>query len=342
MDAVAERPSRAALSLLSLVGGFLLLAAPSASGTSAGRDAACRVGDDGPEAEASRAIWVWEEDSFRLLDSARARGEFRRFLERRCVSTVYLYADRYMGRDPIEEEPERYRSLVRFLHRHDFEVYALLGSAHLATQEYVLPGRRAEAEAMLRSVLVYNRSASESERFDGVNVDVEPYLLDAWDEDREAIARRYLALSEAFMAMKREHGFEGPIGPAIPFWFDGVEVTRAETRKPLSEHVLDVYDYVAIMAYRDRAEGRDGIVRHVLDELEYAGARGKRVRVGVETKEGDLDKVTFHEEGLHEMESQLRIVADELERFPAFGGLVIHHYGSYRRLSTNGDGARAP
>ena len=38
---------------------------------------------------------------------------------------------------------------------------------------------------------------------------------------------------------------------------------------PLSERVQDLYDYVAIMDYRNFAEGSDSIISHAEDELAY-------------------------------------------------------------------------
>lgn len=281
---------------------------------------------NGPE----RAVWVWEQDSFALLDEKRTWAEFTAFLERHSISTVYLYADSYEGRSIIEDEPGRYRRFLRHLHVQGVQVYALLGSKYLRTQEYVLPGKRAEAEAMLRRVLLYNRDAERATRFDGINVDIEPHLLDEWDAGRRGLAENFLELSERYMEMKGEYGFQGPVGPAIPFWYDGVMVGEAGEARRLSEQIQDVYDFVALMAYRDRAAGRDGIVRHVTDELEYAQRSGGKVFVGLETKSGDLDKVTFHEETPAEMEKELRETEEQLHTYAGFAGFVIHHYGSYR------------
>jgi hypothetical protein len=280
----------------------------------------------GPE----RAVWVWEADSFRLLDEEAGWGDFTSFLDRHGISTVYLYADSYQGRNILEDEPDRYRRFLRHLHERGLEVYALLGSKYLRTQEYVRPEKRAEAEAMLRRVLVYNREAEGREAFDGINIDVEPHLLDEWSSNRPELGRQFLDLSRRFVEMKEESAFQGPVGPAIPFWYDGIEVVEGGDAGSLSEGIQELYDYVAIMAYRDQAAGHDGIVRHVTNEVEHAEAHGKTVVVGVETKEGDLDKVTFHEETLEEMEEELTSVAERLADYDAFGGFAIHHYGSYR------------
>ena len=54
--------------------------------------------------------------------------------------------------------------------------------------------------------------------------------------------------------MKAAAGSTIPVGPAIPFWFDGIEDVEWEgQRRPLSERVQDLYDYVAIMDYRNFA-----------------------------------------------------------------------------------------
>src|SRR5882672_3324098 len=50
------------------------------------------------------------------------------------------------------------------------------------------------------------------------------------------------------------------VGPAIPFWLDGVALDWQGRTKPVSEQLIDLYDYVALMDYRDHAGGPDGIV----------------------------------------------------------------------------------
>lgn len=303
-----------------------MLSLPPSDAAATGPGAPADPQVSGPE----RAVWIWEQESFALLDGERSWTDFTAFLERHSISTVYLYADSYEGRSIIEDEPGRYHRFLRHLHGQGVRVYALLGSKYLRTQEYVLPEKRAEAEAMLRRVLLYNREAEPAARFDGINVDIEPHLLDEWDTDRPGLAENFLELSERYMEMKTEYGFRGPVGPAIPFWYDGVMVGGDGEAGPLSEEIQDVYDFVALMAYRDRAAGSDGIVRHVTDELEYARRSGGDVFVGVETKSGDLDKVTFHEETPAEMEEELKEAAEQLRTYDGFAGFVIHHYGSYR------------
>src|SRR3989344_74903 len=63
-----------------------------------------------------RAVWVWETDTFRWLDREAQWDETFAFLARRNLATVYLYADRYKGRNIIRDEPDKYRRLIAALH----------------------------------------------------------------------------------------------------------------------------------------------------------------------------------------------------------------------------------
>jgi len=55
------------------------------------------------------------------------------------------------------------------------------------------------------------------------------------------------------------------------------------TSKPVSEHVIDLVDTIAVMDYRTYAFGADGVLALARSEIEYAAKSGKRVFVGLET-----------------------------------------------------------
>lgn len=286
------------------------------------------------EAAVPRAVWVWEADTFRLLDREDRWNETFTFLARWNLTTVYLYADKYRRRNIIRDEPEKYRRLIAALHGRGFKVYALLGSMYLKTQEYILPEQRSVAMRMLKNVLRYNAGSNIVERFDGINIDIEPYLLDDWRANRTLRATQYLDLAAEFMRLKREAGDTLAVGPAMPFWFDGIDdiAWRGKHRR-LSDHVQDIYDYVAIMDYRNFALGSDGIIAHAADELEYADRIGKTVVVGVETLRTEPRKVTFYGMSRTVMEEQLKIAETEFSSHPSFSGFAIHHLGSYLIMS---------
>lgn len=281
-------------------------------------------------ADAPRAIWIWEHDAFRMLDNARFKNETVDFLRKRNVTEIYLYADSYRGRNILTDEPQKYRNLLADMHEKGFKVQALLGSMYLRTQEYILPEKRAEAVAMFEAVLKFNASSDTDCRFDGINVDIEPHLLSDWRSERTLRATQYLELSAEFMRMKKRAGSAARVGPAMPFWFDGIEISWNGKKKPLNEHTQDIYDYVAIMDYRNFAAGSDGIIAHAKNELDYADSISKHVVIGIETGRSDPPKVTFFGKSLAVMETELELARAAFMRHPSFAGFAIHHLRPYR------------
>jgi hypothetical protein len=279
----------------------------------------------------SRAVWTWERDSYAMIESREAAEAAFDFLRSKRVDTIYLYADAFEGRNLIADQPQRYRDFIAQAHGRGFRVYALLGSAYLHTERYILPGQRGEATAMLRRVLDYNANAPASARFDGANLDIEPHLLDEWsDATRENLLHDFLDVSAAWMAMKKESGQTLAIGPAMPFWFDGIPVQWRGRTRPASEHFADLYDYVALMDYRDHADGRDGIIAHAAKEMAYAEKIGKHVVIGLELTPNELKKVTFNHLREADLEREIAATAAAYGKSKAFDGFALHHYRGYR------------
>jgi hypothetical protein len=292
-------------------------------------------------APAQRAVWMWEQESYEIALDAAAAAEAIAFLRSKKIRTVYLYADAFEDRNLIEAEPQRYRQLVRRMHQRGMKVYALLGSAYLHTEEYMLPERRQPAVAMFQRVLTYNAAAAPAERFDGVNLDIEPHILDQWSTHKLQLLEQFLDLGQALMELKRRSGQTLPVGPAIPLWLDNIVLDWHGRSQPVSDHVLDIYDYVALMDYRDHAEGRDGIIRHAGNELAAAARRRRKVVVGVEVTPNEIQKVSFDHLTEADLERELALAERAFRDEPAFAGFAIHHYRSYRKwLERQAAGAR--
>lgn len=281
--------------------------------------------------QAGMAVWMWEEDSYTLLESPSRANEAIAFMKAHDIDTVYLYADAHEGRNLLTLQPALYANLISRLHRQGLQVHALLGSWPLHTERYILPENRPQALAMVQRVLDYNQTARPTEQFDGINLDIEPHVLDDWSARREEYLQMWAQLSEAWMALKRESKQSLKVGPAMAFWLDGIHIWHAGQRKPASEHLQDIYDHVVLMDYRDHAQGPDGILSHAQDELDYGRRIGKPVLLGVETSPNEIPKLTFNDNTPAQMAFELGLVRQALSAEPAFGGFVLHHYGSYRR-----------
>ena len=292
-------------------------------------------------APAERAIWSWEQASYEMVRDPSAGEAAIEFLRSKHIHTLYLYADAYGGQNLIEAQPELYQRFISRLHHRGLRAYALLGSGYLHTEEYVLPEHRAAALAMFRRVLDYNVAAGGDERFDGVNLDIEPHILDQWPARKLQLLQQFLDLGQALMDLKHAAGQPLAVGPAIPFWLDGIELDWRGQSKPASEHVLDIYDYAALMDYRDHAAGGDGIVSLAADEMAYAERLHKRLVIGIDVSPDEIQKLSFDHLTEADLERELALTAKAFRGNHAFAGFAIHHYRRYRDwLARTGIGNR--
>lgn len=287
-----------------------------------------------PAFAVTRAIWIWEDDTYKMLDDEKVSQNIQNFLLQHNISTMYLYADEFKERNILVKEPMKYRKLIASAHARGMQVYALLGSKYLHTEEYIQSKKQSAALTMFRNVLDYNRKSTEAaSQFDGINIDIEPYLLNDWRSAKALRIKQYLDLSAAFMQVKASYGVNIPVGPAMPFWYDGInDVKWNGNRKNLNEFVQSIYDYVAMMDYRNVALGSDSITSLAETELDYADKIGKKVMIGVETLNTTPVKVTFYGKGNEYFEGQMSLAESALSQHKSFAGFVIHHLDPYRDL----------
>ncbi|HEY2379613.1 MAG TPA: hypothetical protein VGK48_00405 [Terriglobia bacterium] len=285
-------------------------------------------------AKPARAVWIWETETARLLHDTGFQRATASFLVAHHISTLYLYADEYQGKNLLTEEKKKFRKFIRSMHSQGFNIYALLGSADLRTPEYILPENRRAAERTFRNILLFNATSDRLARFDGINIDLEPYLLDDWESQREIRMRQYLELSEQWMQIKAKMKSTIPVGSTLPFWFDAIkDVWWNGKQQSLNQHVQNIYDYVAVMDYRNFAAGPDGMIAQAIDELAYADTIRKKIIIGIDTQPESPVKITFAGASPAYMESQLGLAEMEFSAHPSFSGFAIHNLSSYWNLT---------
>ncbi|MBI2894164.1 MAG: hypothetical protein HYY06_11485 [Deltaproteobacteria bacterium] len=265
-----------------------------------------------------RDIWVWGSSAATDLDEREDLLAFGRAHELRAY---YVEAESL-----IEEDPDALAALIDAASAECREIELLFGRAGWALDE-----RHEEALDLARRAAGF-ASALQGERPAGLHFDVEPYTLDEWDADPERTANEYLDLLEGLAEVAGEAGLR--LAVDMPFWFDGREVERDGSTRPLSELVQDRVDRVVLMDYRDSADGDDGIIANAAAEIDYAGDTGHEVVIGVETICGlEPETITFCEEGAAALDDALATTRAAFNGRPAFLGFAVHHWGSYRDLA---------
>ncbi|MGY4690841.1 alpha-amylase family protein [Salibacterium sp. K-3] len=302
-----------------------------------------------------KGMWAWfpNED----INTEKARQDLVEFSKEKGINVIYLnigvredvpqvppFPYRHMhpkfgvgkqeGIPYLQLHPKQYQKFIKLAHENDIEVIALDGNSEWAKEK----NHKTPIKRMIQ-VAKYNKFSKEEEQFDGIQMDIEPYLLDEWEtEERSQLIQDYLNGLNKLDRIAAAHNMDFMI--AMPFWFDGDEYVSDynNVTKPLSDHAMDTVDTVAIMAYRDSAEGKDSMMYHSEHELEYADENGKTAVIAVETQnlegivEPYYEKVSYFEEGEAYMNDNLEIVDAAYADHPGYGGQAIHKYQSYRSM----------
>ncbi|PFA68333.1 amidase [Bacillus sp. AFS015802] len=262
-----------------------------------------------------KSTWLW--NTVEIIEN---KEEIVGFLKVHGVNEVYLQVNPSV-------EKEHYHQFIEMANLENIHVYALDGAPKWATVN-----GRSSLIAFFDWLEAYQLEANESQRFTGVHLDVEPYLLSGWTS---AYGKTVLNYQKMVMeAVDRSDSLQLPLGMDIPFWFDEKSYNNEFGKGNLAHWVIGKTDEVGVMAYRDQAVGPNGIIELIRNEMDYALFAGKKVKAGVETapsSEGDF--LTFHEEGEGFMLGELARVDAEYGTYSSYKGIAVHHYGSWKVLS---------
>ena len=289
----------------------------------------CAAPTPSAQSKPARALWLWSPGP--ALTDAAARMALFDLLEREGIGRVWAQIGLEPGPGPaprVRYQAE-WRSLLADAHRRHVRIEALDGDPSYALQAYHHITLR-----VVDALLAFNRAAGPTEQFDGLHLDIEPYLLIPWRFRlaRETILHEYLDLM--IECRRRLYEFPGmQFGADIPYWWQSTDdrtgrpiadVAFDGTRKAASAHLIDRVDNVGIMNYRNAADGGDGLIAHGTDLLVYADqAKAARIWMGVETTRSAPSPVWFAI-GLPSAE------VDRLLERPGTGIGRDNRFGSYR------------
>ena len=278
--------------------------------------------DSAPTPASGRTTWVWSLEE--LLNDNGGAEEVIRFLEEQKVNAVYLHVDDTLKKAAAREA---YRDFIRQASMAGIQVHALGGD-----RDWVLEPGREEFRVFLELITDYNGSAPAESRFTGVHLDVEPYLLKEWEEDRRGVVASWREMTEEFVSFAQAHSLE--TGMDLPFWLDTVPAgddNENDGIRTLDQWMMARSDSVSLMSYRNEAEGEDGVLAIVAGELEHAGRTGGTVYVGLNAAKDEEEKLTFYDRAAEELRRMMRRIDDEYAGQAGYGGIAVHDLASWMR-----------
>lgn len=178
----------------------------------------------------AKSMYVWSMDHA----TASTLGTFCNTYK---ISEIYLgcYNELYNNQNTLRTYITTLKDTYKIK-----KVYYLGGDPSWATTH------RANASNRVAKVVNYNASSSDSAKFDGINFDVEFYLLSSWTGEPATVWQGYITMLEQCKTITTSANLQ--FIKTIPFWFDTNPNCSLFT-------VQSIVDVVAVMAYRDTAAG---------------------------------------------------------------------------------------
>ena len=244
----------------------------------------------------NRAMWEW--NSIEPILKEEKRKELLDFCEKYKINELFMQLHYTFsgGASDVKCDlsyKDQVRSFLREAFKRNIKVHALDGAPTL-----VLRSNHAKVLAQVQAILDFNAQGKPDERYYGIHLDNEPYLLVGYNGPfKKDILVQYLEENKKCMDLIRASGCNLVFGVDIPFWFlekdGGEDVEFGGADKPVGGHIIDITDNVGVMDYRNFAQGDDGIIAHGKDEVEYATKAGKKVYIGVETFKPEPERAIF-------------------------------------------------
>lgn len=220
------------------------------------------------EAKSSqKATWFWETPL--IKDST---PEILEFANSQGINVFYLQMNR-------DVRPEYYRDFIRKAGRQGIEVHVLGGAPNWA-----LESERHRLETFIEWTAEYQAAAAPNERFTGIHVDIEPHVLGEWRTNYDSVVRQWQ--NNVRYLVDGARSLNLPIASDMTFWLHTYKLP--DQSASLSSWMIQQFDQIVIMAYRDSAQQ---IYNLAAAELAEADKYGKEALIAVETKssnEGQL------------------------------------------------------
>lgn len=271
-----------------------------------------------PENTLVKSTWIWNTSLIKTHTI-----EILSFAEQRKITEFYLQMDDKLA-------SSAYQKFIELAHNQDVRVYAVGGDPSWALKSEIKVPHQ-----FINWVNDFNQSAQDNQRFDGIQFDIEPYLLPEWSVNQKDIVHEWMfVLNELFDEANKGNLM---VSGVIPFWLGEIQLDTQggiDNSKTLSEWMIHRFDQVVLMAYRDQAEGPNGIIILSETELSYANKVKKPIMIAVETMDTpEGEQITFYHKGLKKMEDELAKVYSHFSSNSYFRGIAIHYYESYRDIT---------
>lgn len=259
-----------------------------------------------------KGTWMWDS---KLIE--RDPEKLINFASDNHVTSVYLQID-------ADIAPTIYEDFIRSAKEKHINVEALAGRP-----DWAYKSKQDQIKTFIAWVKNYNASVGTEARYDGLHFDIEPYLLAEWKTDNKAVLESWM--DNLRLIEKETKDSDMKITLDVPYWLNTVKVPGTEYS--FSAWLLEKFDCLVIMDYRNFALGKNGIVENANAMMREASTLNKEVIVAVETaKNVESDRTSFYSKRIEAMEKELQAAHQKLTRFSSYAGFAIHDFKSWEAM----------
>ncbi|MFW5436776.1 copper amine oxidase N-terminal domain-containing protein [Paenibacillus apiarius] len=259
-----------------------------------------------------KGTWMWDS---KLIE--RDPDKLINFASDNHVTSVYLQID-------ADIAPTIYEDFIRSAKEKHINVEALAGRP-----DWAYKSKQDQIKKFIAWVKNYNASVGTEARFDGLHFDIEPYLLTEWKTDNKAVLESWM--DNLRLIEKETKDSDMKITLDVPYWLNTVKVPGTEYS--FSAWLLEKFDCLVIMDYRNFALGKNGIVENANAMMREASTLNKEVIVAVETaKNVESDRTSFYSKRIEAMEKELQAAHQKLSRYSSYAGFAIHDFKSWEAM----------
>lgn len=263
-------------------------------------------------ANVPKGTWIWDshiikQDQEKIISFAKMKG----------VTSIYLQVNR-------DIDPAIYEGFIRKAKSEGIQVEALEGRP-----EWVYKSKQEDIRKFIAWVKTYNSSVGPEASFTGLHFDIEPYALSEWTKDNKAIIESWMDNLRLIETETRGSGLK--IAIDVPYWLNTINVPGQDYS--MSAWLLEKFDCLVIMNYRNHAIGSNGIVENAQAMLREASTLKKKVVVAVETvKSTEGPRVSFYSMSNEVMEKELQSAHNQLARYASYAGFAVHDFKSWQDM----------
>lgn len=280
-----------------------------------------------------KATWLWTPETI-----VHNPGDVLSLCRKTNINTLYVR----VGYDYTVSDKDAFKQFNKRARALGIHVIATEGNP-----SWGLIPNHPDATFFMENILDFNDAAEETERFYGVQLDIEPYDAAPFHEDKRYYTGVWIHNIQHLYHLAKERDKQLQVGGAFPSWLNHYDYapTSTEYNGQSADRVfMDMLDYYVIMAYRDTVSGSgkpelpgsiDSISR---ETLHYA--KDHSLIIAIETIEGLhdgtplQDAMTFYQEGAPAVLQAVSSIEDRYAGQSGFGGVAIHEYNQWKAFNT--------